>query len=202
MAIMVDRGYLDFDKEVASYWPEFAQNNKGDIKVSDVLRHQSGLSMLKEKIDVDWTKTENIFKNKVGSMIEKDYSYYPFDEKRHYHAITRDLITNEIFRRVEPQGRTMSQFLRDEITGPLLDNADIHVTVPEDKIKDCFDFEFKSKIYEVLNLLMPLSFGRKGYLDIFYNIKMLFPAIVKIFKFGKINPKAKYGRWLSPLQMV
>ena len=59
--------------------------------------------------------TENILKNSIGSVIETDTSIYPPGYVRMYHAITRDWITNEIFRRVEPQGRTMGQYIRDEI---------------------------------------------------------------------------------------
>jgi len=35
-------------------------------------------------------------------------------EERAYHGMTRALVLNEIFRRVEPSGRTMAEFLRDE----------------------------------------------------------------------------------------
>ena len=43
MALMYDCGYLNFDEKVAKYWPEFAKNYKGHIKVSDVMRHGAGL---------------------------------------------------------------------------------------------------------------------------------------------------------------
>ena len=51
--------------------------------------------------------TENILNNSIGKVIETDTSIYPPGYKRVYHPISRDWITNEIFRRVEPQGRTM-----------------------------------------------------------------------------------------------
>jgi len=35
-------------------------------------------------------------------------------DERVYHAFSRDWISNEIFRRVEPKGRTMVEFLREE----------------------------------------------------------------------------------------
>jgi CubicO group peptidase (beta-lactamase class C family) len=30
--VLADRGELDYDERVATYWPEFAQNGKGDVR--------------------------------------------------------------------------------------------------------------------------------------------------------------------------
>jgi polyphosphate kinase len=63
--------------------------------------------------------TENIKNNSIGKVIETDTCTYMDGFKRRYHAISRDWISNEIFRRVEPAGRTMGEYLREEIN-PLL----------------------------------------------------------------------------------
>ncbi len=34
------RGLLDYKKPVKDYWPEFAQNGKGEITVETLLSHQ------------------------------------------------------------------------------------------------------------------------------------------------------------------
>ena len=39
----VERGLLDLDRPVASYWPEFAAEGKGDIPVRWLLTHEAGL---------------------------------------------------------------------------------------------------------------------------------------------------------------
>ena len=61
--------------------------------------------------------TENIKANKNGEMFEKDQLWYHDKEKfpRYYAAFNRDDILNEVFRRVEPQKRTMGEYLREEI---------------------------------------------------------------------------------------
>ena len=102
MTKMYELGVLDFDEKVASYWPEFGQNGKGELKVSDVMRHEAGLHRLHKKIEIEDMWTENIKKNNVGKIIEEDTSIYIAGFDRRYHAISRDLISNEIFRRVEP----------------------------------------------------------------------------------------------------
>ena len=72
MAMMVDKGYLKYDEAVSRYWPEFAKNGKEKIKVSDVLRHQSGLLKFKKRVNVEWTSRENIKLNKIGAIIEDE----------------------------------------------------------------------------------------------------------------------------------
>ena len=39
--VLADRGLLDLDAAVATYWPEFAANGKQDIKVRHLLSHTS-----------------------------------------------------------------------------------------------------------------------------------------------------------------
>ena len=41
---MVDQGRLNYSDPVSNYWPEFAQNGKGELKVADVLMHEGGMS--------------------------------------------------------------------------------------------------------------------------------------------------------------
>ncbi|NDE81799.1 MAG: class A beta-lactamase-related serine hydrolase, partial [Actinobacteria bacterium] len=42
--MLVDRGLLDLDAPVATYWPEFAQNGKEGVRVRHLLSHTSGVS--------------------------------------------------------------------------------------------------------------------------------------------------------------
>ena len=38
IAVMVERGLLNYDDKVAKHWPDFAQKGKQDITIADVLR--------------------------------------------------------------------------------------------------------------------------------------------------------------------
>lgn len=123
MAIMQDQGNFKFTDKVADHWPEFAQNGKEHISIADVLRHESGLWKFHKPIEMEWLKSENIKKNMIGEIIETDTPCWLTEQKvkdptnaseRHYHALTRDWVTNEIFRRVEPKGRTMGEYLKDD----------------------------------------------------------------------------------------
>lgn len=43
ISLLVQRGQLDLDERVATYWPEFAQSDRGAVSVRQLLSHQAGL---------------------------------------------------------------------------------------------------------------------------------------------------------------
>ena len=58
--VLADRGRLDFDAKVGKYWPKFAQNGKGEVKVWHLMNHAAGLAGLEEPVTsadlYDWDK--------------------------------------------------------------------------------------------------------------------------------------------------
>ena len=78
MAILVERGYLDYEEKVAHYWPEFAQNGKENVTVRMLLNHEVNIETnLKDKnntlsfcltyLDQEhtWTRIQRISKTKI-----------------------------------------------------------------------------------------------------------------------------------------
>ena len=51
--------------------------------------------------------------------------------KREYHAITRGWIANELFRRVDPAGRTIGEFIQEAVSTPLGVDVAIGLRQPE-----------------------------------------------------------------------
>jgi CubicO group peptidase (beta-lactamase class C family) len=51
--ILADRGLLDLDQPVATYWPEFAANGKQDVRVRHLLSHTSGVAGWQEPMAID-----------------------------------------------------------------------------------------------------------------------------------------------------
>jgi len=112
--IMVDRGLLDYDDTVATYWPEFAQAGKGRITVRQVLAHQSGLYHIRQMIDhadrmLDW-----------GFMIraiERTAPIHPPGMRTGYHGLTYGFLVGEILQRVT--GKPFPQLVREELVDRL-----------------------------------------------------------------------------------
>lgn len=66
----------------------------------------------------------------MGSVLEREAPfYYDHEGERAYGMVTRDMITNEIFRRVEPKGRTFGEYLWEEFPG-----VDVHGSIHSDDV--------------------------------------------------------------------
>ena len=80
--------------------------------------------------------------------------------KRAYHATSRDWVTNEIFRRVEPKRRTMGEYMQEELV-PFFDNYfDVYLGVPDKEYHKCYPFKLKSIIWQILSSFLPENLGK------------------------------------------
>lgn len=123
--ILIDRGQLELDVPVASYWPEFAQAGKENIAVRQLLSHRSGLMGWEEPIP-----PEDMFNwEKLCEMLAATEPFWEPDTASGYHMRTFGHLVGEVVRRID--GRPIGQFLRQEIAEPL--QADLFIGVPEEE---------------------------------------------------------------------
>ena len=112
------------------HWPEFSSHGKQDITIADLLRHESGLATFVQALDPDDLLPASLKKNEIGRLIEAhDQKFRPSGKRREYHALTRGWIVNEVFRRMDPRGRTIGEYLRQELSRPL--SADVVIGLEE-----------------------------------------------------------------------
>jgi len=161
MASLVSKGLLDYEKLISDYWPEYGKHGKENTTVADLMRHEAGLSAFDVSIDPNDLLTQNIKQNKVGKIIEEHSPKFREgdDAKREYHAVTRGWIINEVFRRVDPDGRTIGEYLREELSGPL--DADIYIGVPDQKLGDIHPVEPSPVGKHLLETMKPRMMGRR-----------------------------------------
>ena len=50
LGMLHSEGLFKYDDKVSKYWPEFAQNGKEDVRIFEVLRHESGLAWFTESL--------------------------------------------------------------------------------------------------------------------------------------------------------
>lgn len=182
LAWLVGKGLLDYRARVAVYWPEFGANGKGELKVADLMRHEAGLAAFGTSIATDDLLPENIKGNHVGSLIEGHPQKFRKGEgnAREYHAVTRGWIANELFRRVDPEARTIGEFLSQEISGPLESDAVIGVKEPD--LKRVAKVTPLGFWFLFLQSLRPKFLGRKiqhGILQILGRILRIIPFFWK-----------------------
>ena len=116
VAVLVDRGLLDYDERITAYWPEFEENGKGDVTLADVLRHESKLPFLDKCMEQSDFLRSNLKANAVGRYIEALAPHWSSNvDWRYYHSVTRGLILNEVVRRVDPKSRTIGEVFYEEV---------------------------------------------------------------------------------------
>lgn len=120
--MLLDRGEIELDASVSTYWPEFAANDKQAVTVAHVLGHTAGLSGWDPAISpadlYDWDKATGVLAGQATWWEPGAFSGY--------HAITQGYLEGEIVRRVT--GQTIGAFFRDEVATPL--GADFHIGLP------------------------------------------------------------------------
>jgi len=60
MGIMYDKGVVDYNALVTDYWPEFGGNDKGHLKVVNIMRHEGCMASFDEPFDVADAYTDTI----------------------------------------------------------------------------------------------------------------------------------------------
>ncbi|MFE7165931.1 serine hydrolase domain-containing protein [Streptomyces sp. NPDC057616] len=111
--LLVQRGELDLDAPVATYWPEFAANGKADIPVRWLLSHQAGLIALDQPVALD----EALAWDPMVVALAAQRPLWEPGTAHGYHGRTFGWLVGEVIRRVS--GRTPGRFFADEIAGPL-----------------------------------------------------------------------------------
>ncbi|KOS46820.1 hypothetical protein ACN38_g2215 [Penicillium nordicum] len=121
--ILIDRGLLDVEEKVSKYWPEFATNGKEDTKVWHILSHSSGVPHWESRMPL-----ESIYDSKTSiEMLAAQAPWYKAGGASAYQMVNHGHLVGELVWRIS--GKTLKQFVADEITGPL--GADFDLGVAE-----------------------------------------------------------------------
>ncbi|MGW4463873.1 serine hydrolase domain-containing protein [Micromonospora sp. NPDC004704] len=121
--ILVDRGQLDLDAPVAVYWPEFGANGKDGVKVRHLLAHASGVSGLDAP-----SRVEDLYDAPAAAArMAAQAPWWEPGTASGYHLFSQGHLLGALVHRVT--GRTLRQFVAEELTGPL--GADFQLGVAD-----------------------------------------------------------------------
>ncbi len=130
--ILVDRGLIDVDAPVATYWPEFAQNGKAQTLVRHLLMHTAGvigfpgMNRIARLDGSGWDDYDS-----MAAGLAAAAPVYPPGTKHCYHALTSGWLLAELVRRVD--GRRLGQFFAEEVATPL--DLDISIGTPASELE-------------------------------------------------------------------
>jgi CubicO group peptidase (beta-lactamase class C family) len=122
---LAQEGKLDIEAPVASYWPEFAAEGKGDIPVRYLLSHRAGLAWVDEPLTLEQALA---WEPMIHALEHQKPSWEP-GTAHGYHAITYGYLVGEVIRRIT--GRSVGTYFREEIAEPL--DLDFWIGLPEEQ---------------------------------------------------------------------
>ena len=127
MHVLAEKHKLDYDMPIIKVWPEFGAHGKEGATLRHALSHQTGVP----QTPVGYTPAWLADWDKMCRGIADLTPMFPIGQRTAYHSLNFGYINGEILRRVD--GRTINQFLQDEIIKPLKAN-DIFLGVPDSEL--------------------------------------------------------------------
>ena len=129
--ILASRGEVDYDTQVAHYWPAFAQNGKAGITVRQLLCHEAGLypvrTLISDAAEMrDWPH--------MLQLMEQTRPAHAPGTRNGYHALTYGWLVGGLVEKVA--GKPLADVLREELSEPLqLDGC--FIGVPDSELIRC-----------------------------------------------------------------
>jgi CubicO group peptidase (beta-lactamase class C family) len=127
MHVLVEKHKLDYDMPIVKVWPEFGAHGKERATLRHALCHQTGVPQTPVGYTPEWLADWDKMCRGIADLTPK----FPIGQRTAYHSLNYGYINGEILRRVD--GRSINQFLQDEICKPLKANS-IYLGVPDSEL--------------------------------------------------------------------
>jgi CubicO group peptidase (beta-lactamase class C family) len=122
---LVERGELDLDAPVATYWPEFDAGGKTDLPVRWLLSHRAGLPAISGSVT-----PQDLFAWKpVAEALAAEAPWWPPGSTHGYHALTFGWLVGEVIARVT--GVSPGTYFAEHVARPL--GLDFWIGLPTDE---------------------------------------------------------------------
>ncbi|TQJ53664.1 serine hydrolase domain-containing protein [Streptomyces sp. SLBN-115] len=122
LLLLHQRGELDLDAPVGTYWPQYKAAGKERTLVRHLLAHRAGVAVL----DRPLTPAEAADPDLGAAAVAAQAPAWEPGTDHGYHAQTYSWLTGELVRRIT--GRTIGEWIADEIAGPV--GADLWLGLP------------------------------------------------------------------------
>lgn len=123
MALLVQDGVLELDREVAHYWPEFAAGGKGGITLRELLSHRAGIV----GADTGFTPDELADDRAVAARLAAQRPYWRPGTAFGYHAVSIGALAGEVVFRAT--GRTLQAVYEERVRAPF--GLDFYLGLPD-----------------------------------------------------------------------
>ncbi|MFD8482870.1 serine hydrolase domain-containing protein [Kitasatospora sp. NPDC059673] len=124
VALLVQDGVLDLDREVSSYWPEFGAHGKDRLTLRELLAQRSGVI----GVDGGFTDEELADDRVIAARLAAQRPFWEPGSAYGYHAFVIGALTGEVVRRVT--GRSIQEIFEERIRAPY--GLDFYLGLPEE----------------------------------------------------------------------
>jgi len=121
LLLLLERGELELDAPVVTYWPEFG---KPDLLVRHVVSHTAGLPGIRTPVALD----DLVDYEHMVALVAAEQPYWEPGTRLAYHALTYGWLCGELVRRIS--GRTVGAFFAEEVAEPL--GLELWLGLPEE----------------------------------------------------------------------
>jgi CubicO group peptidase (beta-lactamase class C family) len=125
--LLTERGQVNLDEPVASYWPEFAAAGKEAIPLRWVLSHEAGLAAVTGEVTMD----DVLGWEGVVEAIAAQAPVWEPGRGHGYHARSYGWILGEVVRRVT--GQSLGRFFAEQIAAPF--GLDFYIGLPSTELE-------------------------------------------------------------------
>lgn len=113
--VQAERGLLEYDAPVATYWPEYGVKGKEAITVRQLLMHRAGVPQMPADITVDRLADWDWIVERLAAV---EPCCVPGSQNT-YLSYSFGWLLGEVVRRTDPLGRSFVRFVQEEICAPL-----------------------------------------------------------------------------------
>ncbi|WP_432085367.1 serine hydrolase domain-containing protein [Streptomyces sp. bgisy095] len=123
-ALLVQDGALDLDRTVASWWPEFAAEGKGETTLRQLLSHRSGLIGTDEGLSLEELADDR----RTAARLAGGRPYWEPGTGHGYHGLVIGALVGEVVLRAT--GRTIQELFEERVRAPYA--LDYYLGLPEE----------------------------------------------------------------------
>ncbi|MFJ8662698.1 serine hydrolase domain-containing protein [Streptomyces sp. NPDC093795] len=123
-ALLVQDGVLDLDRTVASWWPEFAAEGKGEVTLRQLLAHRAGAI----GVDGGFSADEIADDRAIAARIAGHRPFWEPGTGHGYHGFVIGALVGEVVLRAT--GRTIRELFEERVRAPYA--LDYYLGLPEE----------------------------------------------------------------------
>ncbi len=128
----VEQGLFSLNDLICDHWPEFRQEGKAHLRISDILSHKTGVSAINEMIQADSLYDWDY----MCAAVAEQAPWWPYGDHG-YAPLTFGWMIGEVFHRAA--GVTLGEYLQKELSIPL--SLDCFIGTPESEFHRCAKIE-------------------------------------------------------------